>query len=352
MEGRALAARGTPSGAPRLGDARRRRRLLGLGLLLAGLLACVVAGISVGARSIPLDDVWRLLVSPDGGENATIVRSLRVPRTALGVLVGASLGVAGVLMQSHTRNPIADPSLLGVSAGAACGVVLGIFLADVGSLTGYVWFALAGALAASTAVFAIASGGGRGPTPVTLVLAGAAMTALLSAVTSAVVLVDQQSLEVFRFWRVGSLVGRPPEVIWQVLPFLLAGLAIAVATAPGMNALALGDDVAVALGQRVRVTRAAGILAISLLTGASVAAVGPVGFVGLMAPHLARAITGPDHRWLVPYAALCGASLVLIADVIGRVARGSGEVEVGIILAVMGGPFFIALIRRRKLVAL
>lgn len=330
----------------------KRKRGLGLLLLLLLLGAAVAASISIGARPIPPTQAWQLLLFPDGGEASTIVRSLRVPRTVLGVLVGAASGVAGVLMQSHTRNPIADPAILGVAYGAACAVVVSIFLLKVTSLSGYVWFALAGALLASAAVFALASGGGRGPTPITLVLAGAAMTALLSGITSAIVLLDQQSLDVYRFWRVGSLVGRHSDVIWQVLPFLLVGLLLAFASAPGLNALALGDDIATALGQRVRLTRATGVLAIALLTGASVAAAGPIGFLGLMAPHLARSITGPDHRWLMPYAALLGAAVILAADVLGRIVRGTGEVEVGIILAVVGAPFLVALARREKTVAL
>ncbi|ASU84766.1 iron ABC transporter permease [Nocardiopsis gilva YIM 90087] len=354
VTGLAPAAHTRPPGGAAIGGggARRRRRLLGLVVLLALVLLCVAASISIGARSIPLPDVWRLLFAPDGGEASTIVGSLRVPRTILGLLVGAALGVAGVLMQSHTRNPIADPTLLGVAYGAACAVVLSIYLLDVTSFHVYVWFALGGALLAGIAVFALASGGSQGPTPVTLVLAGAAMTALLSGVTSAIVLLDQQSLEVFRFWRVGSLTGRPTEAIWQVLPFLVVGMVLAIGNAPGLNALALGDDVAASLGQRVWLTRGTGVLAIALLTGASVAAVGPIGFLGLMAPHMARTLTGSDHRWLVPTGALCGMVLILIADIIGRVIRGTGEVEVGIVLAVIGGPFFIALIRRRKTIAL
>lgn len=330
----------------------RRRRALGLLFLIALLSTAATVSISVGARAIPPLEAWRVLFFPDGGEASVIVGELRVPRTLLGALVGLALGVAGVLMQSHTRNPIADPSLLGVSQGAACAVVVSVFTLGVTTLSGYVWFAIIGALLSSLVVFALASGGSRGPTPVTLVLAGAAMTALLTGITSGIVLLDERSLEVFRFWRIGSLAGRPADVLWQVLPFLTVGGVLAVANAPGMNILALGDDVATALGQRIRRVRAAGVLAIALLTGASVAAAGPIGFVGLMTPHLARAIIGPDHRWLVPYAALLGAAIVLFADVVGRVAAGSGEVEVGVVLGMAGAPVFVALIRSRRLVSL
>ncbi|WP_017556979.1 FecCD family ABC transporter permease [Nocardiopsis baichengensis] len=343
-------APGAP-GAPVPGSALRGRRTAGLAVLLVLLAACAAGSLLIGARAIAPAEVWRVLTAPDGGEASAVVWSLRLPRTAIGIAVGAALGTAGVLMQSHTRNPIADPGILGVSHGAALGVVLGVFLLGMSDLASFVWLAIAGAVIASTAVFAIASGGSRGPTPITLVLAGAAMSALLSGVISAIVLLDHSSLEVYRFWRLGTLAGRPMEVFWQVLPFIAAGLALAAANAPGLNALALGDDVATALGQRVRLTRAAGVLAIALLTGAATAAAGPIGFVGLAAPHLARAITGPDHRWTVPLAAPAGACLVLAADIAGRVVRGNGEVEVGIVLAVLGAPFFIALIRRGRMIA-
>lgn len=332
-------------GAPRV---RRPLGLAGLGLLL---VLCAAAGVLFGSRTLVPAEVWTALTAPDGGEASTVVWSLRVPRTALGVVVGVALGSAGVLMQSHTRNPIAEPGLLGVSSGAALGVVLGVYVFGITELTGYIWLAIAAAGLTAAVVFAIASGGSRGPTPVTLVLAGAAMTALLTGCTSAIVLLDQASLEVYRFWRVGSLAGRPLEVLWQVLPFVAVGLALAVANAPGLNALALGDDVAASLGQRVRLTRAIGVLGVALLTGAAVAAAGPIAFLGLAAPHIARAVAGLDHRWLLPFASLLGACLILIADVIGRVIRGTGEVEVGIVLAVLGGPFFIVLIRRSRVIA-
>ncbi|MDS1271237.1 iron chelate uptake ABC transporter family permease subunit [Lipingzhangella sp. LS1_29] len=341
--------RGHPPGLADRAAIRRRRLNAGLAILVLALALATALSIAVGARSIPAEEVLRALVAPDGGESSTIVRELRIPRTLLGLVVGLALGAAGLLMQSHTRNPIAEPSLLGVTYGAACAIVLSIFLFGVSGFTEQVWFALAGALLAGVGVFALASGGGRTPSPVTLILSGAAMTALLSGVTSAVVLLDHQSLEVFRFWRIGSLSGRPAEVTLQVLPFLATGLVLALANAPGLNALALGEEVATALGQRVWLTHAVGVLAIALLTGASVAAAGPIGFLGLMAPHLARWITGPDHRWALPYAALSGAVLLLLADVAGRILPASGEIEVGIVLAVLGGPFLIALVRRQRL---
>ncbi|MGQ0718117.1 MAG: FecCD family ABC transporter permease [Pseudonocardiales bacterium] len=333
------------------GSLRRRRLLVVAGLVV--LLALVaLASLAVGAKPIPIDQLWDAIWSPTGTENDIVVRSLRAPRTVLGIGVGIALGIAGALMQGHTRNPLADPGLLGVLAGASFFVVLGIYVLGVTSLFGYVWFAFAGAFAASVLVFVLGSLGRGGPTPVTLALAGVAVSALLGALTSALLLADLATLDAYRFWAVGSLAGRDAGIAAQVAPFLLAGLLLAVLNAPGLNLLALGEDVARALGQRVAVTRWTGLVAITLLSGAAVAACGPIVFVGLVVPHVARALTGPDHRWLLPAAGLAGAVLLLAADVIGRVVVRPGELQVGIVLALVGAPFFVALVRRRRLVKL
>jgi iron complex transport system permease protein len=337
--------------APSVGGLRHRR-LLGLGLLALVVVACCLASIAVGAKAIPLDGVWHALLSPTGTEDDIVVRSLRIPRTVLGLMAGAALGLAGALIQGHTRNPLADPGLLGVSNGAAFFVVIGIYVFNVTALYGYVWFAFAGALVASVVVFVLGSVGRGGPTPVTLALAGAAVSALLAALTSAVILIDVQTLDAYRFWAVGSIAGRDAGVAGQVQWFLLAGAVIGVASAPALNALALGDDVARSLGHSVRRTRVLGIVAITLLAGAATAACGPIAFVGLIVPHIVRAFTGPDYRWLLPASALAGAALLLMADVIGRVVVRPGELQVGIVLALIGGPFFVWLVRRRKMVAI
>jgi ABC-type Fe3+-siderophore transport system permease subunit len=329
--------------------AARSRRLLGLAVLLALVVVAALASIAVGTRSIGLGEVWRSLF--DGGpgtEESVIVRQLRVPRTALGLLVGLSLGVAGALMQGHTRNPLGDPGLLGVTAGASLAVVLAIAWFGIGSPSGYVWFAFGGALAGTVLVYAIGSAGRGGPTPVTLALAGAALSALLYALVRAVLVSDQQTLDSFRFWVVGSLAGRGPDIAWQVAPFIVIGLVLAVANAPALNLLGLGEDVARGLGQRIWPARVLGLAAITLLCGAATAACGPIAFVGLVVPHAVRAFTGPDHRWLIPCSGLLGAALLLIADVVGRIVARPGEVQVGIVLALIGAPFFIALVRRRR----
>jgi ABC-type Fe3+-siderophore transport system permease subunit len=334
------------------GPGNRRRIAL---LLLLAVLA-VVAGllsIAVGTRSIGLGEVWRALTDSGWtGQDAVIVRDLRLPRTLLGLMVGAALGAAGALMQGHTRNPLGDPGLLGVTAGASFAVVLAIFLLGIGTPAGYVWFAFGGALVGTVLVFAIGSVGRGGPTPVTLALAGAALSALLYALVRAILVGDQQTLDSYRFWVVGALAGRGSDVAWQVAPFILAGLVLAVANAPALNLLGLGDDVARGLGQRVWLARAVGLTAVTLLCGAATAACGPIAFVGLVTPHVARAVTGPDHRWLVPASGLLGAVLLVLADVLGRVVVRPAELQVGIVLALVGAPFFIALIRRRRTVSL
>jgi iron-siderophore transport system permease protein len=342
---------GVAAGAVRKAADARRRRLAGLAVLAGILLVVCAASVAIGARPIPLGTVWDALTHPSGSPDELIVRSLRVPRTLLGLLVGLALGAAGALMQGHTRNPLADPGLLGVTQGAAFAVVLAVVLLGVHSLYGFIWFGFAGALLASVVVFALGSAGGRGASPVTLALAGAAVTALLNGVISAIVLGHAQGMETYRFWHVGSIAGRDYAVAGQIAPFLVAGLVLAAVNTPGLNILALGDDIATSLGRDVRRTRALGVVAITLLTGSAVAACGPIAFLGLVVPHLARAFTGPDYRWLVAFAALTGAILLLAADLLGRVIA-SDSFEVGIMLAVLGAPVFVYLVRRKGLARL
>ncbi|MEW6475964.1 MAG: iron chelate uptake ABC transporter family permease subunit [Actinomycetota bacterium] len=319
----------------------------------AVLFGICLASVAYGSKPIGFSTVIDAFVAFDPASNDhLIIRSLRVPRTVVGLLVGAALGLAGAVMQGVARNPLADPGILGVNAGASLFVVIAIFVFGIGSLTGYVWFAFAGAALAAFLVYALGSVGREGPTPVKLALAGAALTALLSSFTSAILLLDVETLDTFRFWAVGSLAGRDAAIAWQVAPFLAVGAVMALATGRLLNALSLGDDVARSLGQRVGLARAFSALSVVILAGGATAAAGPIGFVGLTIPHVARAITGPDYRWILPYSMVLSPILLLGSDILGRVVARPGEVQVGIVTALVGAPFFIALVRRRKLVEL
>lgn len=327
----------------------RRRGLVlgGAGILV---LVAVVASLAVGNLQIPLRDVWHALVSPGDSAHDLIVRTQRVPRTVLGIAAGAALAVAGVLMQSLTRNPLADPRVMGVSAGASMGVVIAITLFGIETLPGYVWFGIAGALVSGMLVYAIAARTRSGQSPVTLALVGAAMDASFGAVVMAILTTNAQTFDQYRYWVIGSLSGRSTDVTFTVLPFIAVGLLLAVISSRGLDALALGEDVAVGLGNRVGMTRLAAAGAAVLLTGAAVAAAGPIGFVGLAIPHFARALVGSDHRWLLATSIPLGAAFLLGADVIGRVVILPDEVRAGVITAVLGAPILLALVRRPKLV--
>ncbi|MGW5720134.1 FecCD family ABC transporter permease [Amycolatopsis sp. NPDC003865] len=325
-------------------------RALGLLAAFALLVFLCLLSIWLGSKEISFGAVWQVLLHDDGSADAVIIHSVRMPRTFLAVLVGAGLGLAGTVMQALTRNPLADPGLLGVSAGAAFAIVFSITVLGVGSLYGSIWFAFAGALAATAVVYYLGTRGRAGSSPVKLALAGAAVTALLSSFTSAMVLSDPVALNRYRFWSAGSLSGVDATALLQVLPFLVVGVVLAIASGPALNSLALGDDVAIALGRRLGPLRLRGALAITLLTGAAVAVAGPIVFLGLIVPHAVRFVLGPDHRWLLPYTAVLAPCLLLAADILGRVMARPGEIRAGVIVAFLGAPFFIHLVRRRKLV--
>ena len=325
-------------------------RALGLLAAFGVLVFLCLLSIWLGSKEISFGAVWQVLWHDDGSADAVIIHSVRMPRTLLAVLVGAALGLAGTLMQALTRNPLADPGLLGVSAGAAFAIVFSITVLGVGSLYGYIWFAFAGALAATAVVYFLGTRGRSGSSPVKLALAGAAVTALLGSFTSAMVLSDPVALNRYRFWSAGSLAGVDSGSLLRILPFLVVGVVLALASGPALNSLALGDDVAVALGRKLGPLRLRGALAITLLTGASVAVAGPIVFLGLIVPHAVRFVIGPDHRWLLPYTAVLAPCLLLAADILGRIMARPGEIRAGVIVAFVGAPFFIYLVRRRKLV--
>lgn len=342
-----------PAAAQRRLASRPAARVAGLAVLAALLAIILVLGITVGARPIGLGDVWdAFLAHDDKVTNHRIILELRLPRTAIGLLAGAALGLSGAILQGATRNPLADPGILGIHAGASLAVVLGIMLLGMGSLSSYVWLAFIGAGIAMVVVYAVASIGREGATPVKLALAGAAVTAALTSVTSAVLVTNVDTLDQMRFWQVGSLAGRTGDILLQVAPFLAAGIVLALLCGRILDGLSMGEDVARSLGQKVGLSRGlAGLVAV-LLAGAATAAAGPIAFVGLTVPHVARAIVGPNYRWILPYSMLLGPILLLSADLIGRVIAPPGEVQVGIVIAAIGAPFFIALVRRQKLAEL
>ncbi|MCF6526438.1 iron ABC transporter permease [Streptomyces sp. JJ36] len=336
------AAAPPPDPPARARQARRAAGLLASALLL---LAVLVLSLGVGAKPLTPGDAWHGLVdasSPDW----TVVHEMRLPRTLLGLLAGTALGLAGGVMQALTRNPLADPGLLGINAGASAAVVTALTLLGVSGYTGRLWFAFAGAAAVSVLVYSV--GGGRGATPARLALAGAALNAALYSYVNAMMLLNTASLDAMRFWTVGSLAGARPDTVLRLLPCVLLGLLLALALARPLNALALGDDSARALGARPGRARAAAMATVTLLCGAATAACGPIVFVGLMVPHLVRALTGPDLRWVLPYCAVLAPVLLLGSDVLGRVVARPSELQVGIVTAVLGGPLFLYFVRRRK----
>lgn len=327
--------------------------MLGVLALAVALVAIAFMSITVGARPVSLDTIWLALTAFDPqSTDHRIIWDLRLPRTLVGLMVGAALGLAGAVLQGATRNPLADPSILGIHSGAAVFVVIGVSVLGITQLSLYVWLAFLGAGAAMLVVYSVASLGREGATPIKLALAGAAVTAAMQSVTSAILLTSPRTLDEIRFWQVGSLVGRGMDIVIQVAPFLAVGIILALFTARMLDGLSMGEDVARALGQNVGRSRAIAGLAAVILAGGATAAAGPIAFVGLTVPHVARAITGPNYRWILPYSMLLAPILLLGADIIGRIIAPPGEIQVGIVTAFIGAPFFIALVRRRKLASL
>jgi len=335
-------------------DQARSPRILGGFALAAALLALVVgASFVVGTRDIELGTVIDALLRPDHTRtDHVVVLDLRLPRTVVGLLAGLALGLAGALMQGVTRNPLADPGLLGVNAGASLFVVVGIAWFGVTSSLGYVWFAFAGAAVAATIVYVIGSLGREGATPVKLALAGTALTAALTSLITIILLSDEQAFDRYRFWAAGSLVARGLDSTLPLVPFIAVGAVLAVAAGRMLNALALGDDLARGLGQKLVTARIVCAVAIVLLCGSATAMAGPIVFVGLAVPHIARWFTGPGYRLILALSALLGPALLLAADVLGRVIGRPGEIEAGLVVAFLGAPVLIALVRRVKLAGL
>lgn len=335
---------------PAAGVRRRRTREWALAGSVVLLVVAIGMSLAIGTRAIAPADVLGAFFAPiDGDPAQMVVRELRLPRTIIGIAVGAALGLAGTLMQGVTRNPLADPGLLGVNAGSSLLVVVAIAVFGVTAPLGFIWFAFAGAAAAALLVYAIGSLGRDGATPVKLALAGTAITAASTSVVTLLLVTDVQTLNAYRFWQVGSLAGRGVDIISVLWPFIVIGGVLALLMGRSLNLLAFGDDVARGLGHNAVLTRVATAVAVVLLCGSATAIAGPIIFVGLVIPHIARAITGPDYRWILALSLILGPVLVLAADVLGRLVVSPGELEVGLVVAAVGAPVMIALVRRIRL---
>lgn len=319
--------------------------------LAIGVVVVAFVSLMLGSNLISPNAVVTALFDPSQDTGAVVWGS-RVPRTVLGVMVGFCLGIAGAVMQGQTRNPLADPGIFGVSAGASLAVVIGVYVLGTSSVLTTLWLALVGAAVASVIVFSVAALGRGLASPVPLAIAGTAVSALLVALTSFLVLSDETTLAAYRIWVVGSLSGRTLNGVDAAVLFALAGLVFAAANVRSLNNLALGSELASGLGESLIRARIVGLAAITLLTASAVAITGPIGFVGLTAPHIARSIVGGNHYWLLPASGLIGAIVLLACDVIGRLIGGTAEVSVGVILTVVGGIAFVMIVRRGRMAAL
>ena len=322
-------------------------RMLWVAVALVAAVLVSVASVTIGAREVAWSDILSALGGAAGTfDEAAIAK--RLPRTALALLVGAALGLSGAVMQGVTRNPLADPGILGVNTGAALAVAVGVAGFGLSTATAYIWTAIVGAAVAAVFVYAVGSLGRGGATPLKLALAGAATSAALASFITAVILGRNDIAGVLRSWQIGGVGGASFDTIVQVLPFLAVGAAVCVLSARSLNSLALGDELAAGLGENVMVARLAAAGGAVVLCGAATAIAGPIGFVGLVVPHVCRLLTGPDHRWLLPMSMLGGAVLLTLSDVVGRVVARPSEIDVGIITAFVGAPFFVWLVRRQK----
>jgi iron complex transport system permease protein len=338
----------TPSG-PGVATLRRpaRVRLAWLLVVVVVLFLVMLASVAFGSRVVG----WSDIVAAFGGTDETLDQAAvvkRIPRTVLAALVGAALALSGAVMQGVTRNPLADPGILGVNMGAMLAIAVAMVTVGLSTATEYIWVAIAGAALSAVFVYAVGSLGRGGATPLKIALAGAATSAALASLVVAVVLPRGDIAENFQSWQVGGVGGASWESIGHVLPFLAAGLAVCLLCARPLNSLALGDELAAGLGERVALARGAAALGAVVLCGAATAVAGPIAFVGLIVPHMCRLLVGLDHRWLLPFVTLTGAALLTFADVIGRVVNRPDEIEAGIITALIGAPFFIYIVRRQK----
>jgi iron complex transport system permease protein len=327
-------------------DLSKSPALLALGLVLGSglLLGCLLGSILLGAADIAPATVWQAIFQFDGSTEHLIIRTVRLPRAVLAVVVGAALAVAGAITQGLTRNPLAAPDILGINVGAALAMVLAVFWRGSGS---YVGFAFGGAAIAALTVYWLGSLGRSGLTPLKLVIAGAALSYLLSSLSTGILILSQRTLDEIRFWLAGSLAGQDLASILPVLPYIAVGLAASLALGRQLTLMSLGEDVAQGLGLQTAWVKVGAAIAVVLLAGSSVALAGPIGFVGLVVPHVVRFAVGVDYRWILPYAMITGGILLSVADTAARLVISPQELPVGIMTALVGAPFFIYLARSK-----
>ncbi len=334
-----------PSTSPSHTKTLRISKWLGLPLGLGLLLVCLALSITLGAADISVRTVYAALFQFDESFDHLIIRTVRLPRVLAGAIVGAALAVAGAIMQGLTRNPLASPSILGVNAGASFAVVLAVLILGSPPLSTYALFAFIGAAGAAAFVYTLGSAGRGGATPLKLTLAGAVFTAFISSFTTAILIMDQNTLDQVRFWTAGSLAGREMPLLLRTSPYIFVGLVGALLLGRQITTLSLGDDVATGLGQKTGWLKILAAVMVVLLAGGAVALAGPIGFVGLVVPHVTRFLVGVDYRWILPYSALLGAVLITLADIGARVIIQPQELPVGVMMALVGAPFFIYLAR-------
>lgn len=329
--------------------ATRLRRIIGFIILLILLAATAFFSLMIGAKPLPIEAVWEALLAPTDRYDHAIVQNSRIPRTVIALAVGPAFGLAGALIQALTRNPLADPGILGVNAGAAFAVALAVGVFSVTTMSSYLWFALVGAFIATIAVYVISGGAGKKPpTPVQITLAGVAIGAALSGFTTALTIMNSGAFTRMLNWNLGTLAKRSLDDLWSVLPILIIGVLLSFLAAPALNAIAYGDDRASSLGVNVGTIRTISLLAITFLAGGATALAGPIGFIGLMVPHIVRWFIGPDQPWIFLYSLVAAPILLILSDIVGRVIMAPTEVPVGIITGFIGAPILLVLVRRKK----
>ncbi|MGE7922494.1 FecCD family ABC transporter permease [Viridibacillus arvi] len=327
----------------------RLQRIIGLVFAIFLLMVVIFLSLMIGAKPLSFGEVWEALFSSTNSYNYAIIHESRIPRTIIALAVGPAFGLAGAVIQALTRNPLADPGILGVNAGAAFAVALAVGVFSISSISNFVWFALAGALVTSVAIYFIGGGAGKkSPTPEQITLAGVAMAAALNGITTALSLINSRAFAGMLSWRVGSIARKGLEDLWPIIPFLVVGIVLALAIAPALNTIAFGDDRATSLGVNVNMIRIVGLLSITLLAGGATAIAGPIVFLGLMVPHCVRWFIGPDQPWIFIYSLIVAPLILLLSDIIGRTVISPAEVPVGIITGFVGAPILLILMRRRK----